>query len=295
MQQTKKKICFIAILGRPNVGKSSLMNQIVNYNVSIVTNTPQTTRDQIAAIYNDEEYQLIFIDTPGIHKPLNKLGEALNKNALQTISETDLVLFLTPADEKLGKGDLYILEQIQKIENKIAVISKIDKINDINLITQKIEDLSHYNFKMITSVSVNKHKSVEDLINILKENAYEDLAYYDDDYITDKSMRFLAKEIIRESAINSLYEELPHSIAVEVSDFEEESEDQINIRAVIYVKKDSQKGMVIGVNGQKIKQIGKLARLKMQQQFDTHVYLELKVKVAKKWVDDEKQLKRFGY
>lgn len=290
-----RKICFATIIGRPNVGKSSLLNKILNFNLSIVTATPQTTRDQITGVYTDNDSQIIFIDTPGIHKPLNKLGDHLNKNALDTVKEVDLVLFLSPADEELGKGDLMILEQLKNAKHKIAVISKIDKINDPTILTNKIEALNEYGFDEIVSESINKPKSIEALIKEIKKYTYEDVEYYDEDYITDKSMRFLAKEIIRESAINALYEELPHSIAVEVVEFNEIDEKHLNIDALIYVKKNSQKGMVIGAKGSKIKEIGRNARLKMQVEFNASVVLNLNVKVAKKWVDDEALIKRFGY
>ncbi|EFF41618.1 GTPase Era [Mycoplasmopsis alligatoris] len=289
------KVCFCTIIGRPNVGKSSLLNAILSYNLSIVTATPQTTRDQIMGVYNEEGYQVIFTDTPGIHKPINKLGDALNKNAYDTLKENDLVIFLSPGDEMLGKGDLMILENIKNIENKIAIVSKIDKIkSQPELLVEKIERLNNYNFKQIISTSTFNDKSISSLIEIIKTFAYEDNAYYDEDFLTDKTMRFLAKEIIRESAINALYEELPHSIAIDIEDFIE-SEDSIEINAYIYVKKDSQKGMVIGEGGKKIKQIGMLARKKISAQFDTKVNLNLSVKVAKKWVDDEKAIKKFGY
>ncbi|ADE19902.1 GTPase Era [Mycoplasma crocodyli] len=289
------KVCFCTILGRPNVGKSSLLNSILSYNLSIVTPTPQTTRDQITGVYNEEGYQIIFTDTPGIHKPINKLGEALNKNAYDTVKNNDLALFLTPADETIGKGDILILDNLKHIKNKVAVITKVDKIKGKpELIEQKLESLKEYGFNKILSTSTQNSKSIDFLISTLKEFTYEDNAYYDQDYLTDKPMRFLAKEIIRESAINSLYDELPHSIAVEIDEFIEQDE-FMEIKATIFVKKDSQKGMVVGVGGKKIKEIGTSSRLKISHQFGCRVILNLNVKVAKKWVDDEKIIKKFGY
>ncbi|WP_338822572.1 GTPase Era [Mycoplasmopsis felifaucium] len=288
------KVCVASIIGRPNVGKSSLVNRIVNYDVAIVSNTPQTTRDQITGVYTDDNYQLIFVDTPGIHKPENLLGEALNKEAFDSINGIDCLLFLTPINEKILQGDKMILERIAKIPNKIAVISKIDLAKNPSEIAEKIKVLTEFGFEKIVSISVNNPRSIQDLKNEIEKFAIESDPLYDEDYITDKTMRFIAKEIIREAAINLLYDELPHSIAVEVQDFIE-SDEHIEINAIIYVKKDSQKGMLIGKNASMIKQIGINARKKMQRQFDSSISLNLKVKVASKWVNDKKILKKFGF
>ncbi|UUD35341.1 GTPase Era [Mycoplasmopsis caviae] len=287
------KVCLASIIGRPNVGKSSLINKIVKYDVAIVTNVPQTTRDQIVGVYNEDDFQLVFVDTPGIHKPLNLLGESLNKSTYESTKEVDCLLFLSPVNEKIGQGDILILNKIKDQENKIAVISKIDLAKNPDEIKEKIEELKRYNFDTILSVSANDDKSVESLIKVIKKYAYDGEPFYDQDYITDKSLRFIAKEIIRESAINLLREELPHSIAVEVLEFIEDED--IKIDAIIYVKKASQKGMVIGKQGQMIKQIGTNARKKMMSQFDAKVQLNLKVKIANKWINDIKILKKFGY
>ncbi|WP_406617196.1 GTPase Era [Mycoplasmopsis adleri] len=288
------KVCVASIIGRPNVGKSSLLNKIVNYDVTIVSSTPQTTRDQITGVYTDDDYQLVFVDTPGIHKPENLLGEALNKEAFDSTKGVDCLLFLSPINEPILQGDTMILEKIAKIPHKIAVISKIDLAKSPEEITNKITELKKYNFDQILSVSVNNPNSIEDLKHEIEKYAVESEPLYDPEYVTDKSMRFIAKEIIRESAINCLYQELPHSIAVEVQDFIED-EDQIEINGIIYVKKDSQKGMLIGKDASMIKKIGTNARKKMQNQFGTKVILHLKVKVADKWVNDKKSLKKFGY
>ncbi|WP_406615507.1 GTPase Era [Mycoplasmopsis hyopharyngis] len=288
------KICFVSILGRPNTGKSSLLNNILGYNVSIVTNVAQTTRDQIVGVYNEEDYQIVFTDTPGIHKPESELGEILNKNAYSSLQETDLVLFLSPANEKIGAGDNLIIDKIKNVKNKIAVITKIDLIKDPKLILQKQEELQKIGFEQIASVSIKNNKSIDSLIKLIKTYSYESVPYYDQEAITDKSMRFIAKEILREAAINELYEELPHSIATEIEQFNE-FQDHIEIHGVIYVKKASQKGMVIGNNGSKIKKIGTDARKSMSAQFGTKVNLFTKVKIANKWNDDKKTLKKFGY
>lgn len=288
------KVCIISILGRPNVGKSSLLNKIIKYDLAIVSNVPQTTRDQIMGVYTENDYQFVFVDTPGIHKPLNLLGESLNKEAFSSINDIDCILFLTPVNEEIKSGDKLILERIANSKNKIAVISKIDLAKSPDDISKKIKSLEEFNFQKIISVSNKNDKSIDSLIEILKEYSYEAPPFYDEDYITDKSMRFMAKEYIRESAINLLTDELPHSIAVEVQDFIEE-EDRITINAVIYVKKDSQKGILIGKGASMIKKIGTNARMKMSHQFNSKVTLNLKVKVSNKWINDKSALKKFGY
>ncbi len=288
------KVCIISILGRPNVGKSSLLNKIIKYDLAIVSNVPQTTRDQIMGVYTENDYQFVFVDTPGIHKPLNLLGESLNKEAFSSINDIDCILFLTPVNEEIKSGDKLILERIANSKNKIAVISKIDLAKSPDDISKKIKSLEEFNFQKIISVSNKNDKSIDSLIEILKEYSYEAPPFYDEDYITDKSMRFMAKEYIRESAINLLTDELPHSIAVEVQDFIEE-EDRITINAIIYVKKDSQKGILIGKGASMIKKIGTNARMKMSHQFNSKVTLNLKIKVSNKWINDKSALKKFGY
>ncbi|MBT1345108.1 GTPase Era [Mycoplasma bovis] len=288
------KVCIISILGRPNAGKSSLLNKIIKYDLAIVSNVPQTTRDQIMGVYTENDYQFVFVDTPGIHKPLNLLGESLNKEAFSSINDIDCILFLTPVNEEIKSGDKLILERIANSKNKIAVISKIDLAKSPDDISKKIKSLEEFNFQKIISVSNKNDKSIDSLIEILKEYSYEAPPFYDEDYITDKSMRFMAKEYIRESAINLLTDELPHSIAVEVQDFIEE-EDRITINAIIYVKKDSQKGILIGKGASMIKKIGTNARMKMSHQFNSKVTLNLKVKVSNKWINDKSALKKFGY
>ncbi|QCZ36643.1 GTPase Era [Mycoplasma nasistruthionis] len=298
------KICFASIVGRPNVGKSSLLNAIVGFNVAIVTDTAQTTRDQITGIYTEGDekdgLQIIFTDTPGIHKPLNKLGEVLNKNAFESLKNIDVVLFLSPADEVIGKGDEMIIDKIKDFPNKIAVISKIDKIKSKpELLLQKIDSLKELGFDNIISTDVKDDKSVYALIDEIAKFSQEGQPQYDLDYVTDKTVRFLAKEIIRESAINALYDELPHSIAVEVNEFNELEQEDGSLRyaidAIIYVKKASQKGMVIGKSAEKIKQIGKTARYKITKELNAPTTLTLKVKVAKKWINDPDALNKFGY
>lgn len=292
------KLCWIGIIGRPNVGKSSLLNEIIDYDLSIVSNKPQTTRDQILGIYNDEKYQWIFLDTPGIHKPLSKLGEELNKRALDTINDVDLILFLQPINEVISKGDLIILEKIKNFKNKIALITKIDLIKEDNdfLLKEKIKILDEYQFKKIFPISIKKRTSIDNLIEEFKKFSYEGQNLYEKDAITDRSELFLAKEIIRSSAIKYLNDELPHSIAVEITKYDiNEKENFRIIEATIFCKKESQKGIIIGKNGSMIKKIGTLSRKTISQKFCTNVNLKLIVKINKNWINNEKTIKKFHY
>lgn len=290
------KVCWVAIIGRPNVGKSTLINKIIKYDLSIISNKPQTTREQILGVYNENNYQLIFLDTPGIHKPHSIFGDFLNKKALDTLKESDLILFLQPIDQKISNGDLFILEKIQNIENKIALITKKDLIKSNLEIDQKIKELEKFNFKYILAISQDDEKSIDSVVEKIKEFSYEDDKLYDDDFITDRSELFISKEIIRFAAIENLNDELPHSISVEIIKYDINPEETFrDIEAIIYCKKDSQKGIIIGKNGSMIKKIGTKARKMISEKFDSKVHLVLSVKVNKDWINNEKQIKKLGY
>ena len=288
------KVCFIAIIGRPNVGKSSLMNTILDYDLSIISPKPQTTRDQILGIYNDQEYQFIFTDTPGIHKAESQFGEVLNDKSYKSLKDVDLVLFLQPADDEILIGDNFVIDKIKNQKNKIAIITKIDKINDPKIIEEKITFFKDNGFKDVIGTSITVSQSIDALIDEIKKYSYESNPFYDVDDITDKSLAFIAKETIREAAINLLKEELPHAIVIEINEYKE-SEEEDEISATIYVQKESQKGILIGAGGKMIKQIGTNARINLVKKFDKNIKLWTKVKVQKNWTNDPKQIKKFGY
>ncbi|MCK5866811.1 MAG: GTPase Era [Mycoplasmataceae bacterium] len=289
------KVGFVAIIGRPNVGKSTLLNTMLDYKVSITSKKPQTTRDQIKGIYNDSESQIIFIDTPGIHKPQQTLGESLNKSSYSSLKDADIILFLSPVDEAIGPGDKLIIEKI-KDKKKVALITKLDKATETEA-GIKARILKENGFDTVIGTSVSSEKSINHLINYLKDNLPEGHQFYGEDDITDKSMRFIAKEIIRESTINRLKDEIPHSIGVIVEEFKEakDEESKNKIRAVIYVERESQKGIVIGTGGRVIKAIGKISTDKLNEQFPNKSRIELKVKVLKKWTNNAKNIKTMGY
>ena len=290
-----KKTCTVLLIGRPNVGKSTLLNKILNYEVAIVSKFAQTTRDQIKGIYNDDEYQLVFLDTPGMHKGQNLLSRRLNQKAIESLKSADLILFLTPANDEFGRGDNYILNLVKETKTPtIIVLTKIDLAKDKSLMNNKIETLKKMGIKDIFGVGFDYDQSYIDLLNEIKKYAIEQEVEFEDDIFTDSSMRFLAKEIIRESALSKLYDELPHSIAVEIDDFKEQ-ENLFKIYATIYVKKESQKGILIGKNASMIKNISIDARQKMQRIFNSRIFLNIGVKVSEDWVNDENKIKKLGY
>ncbi|MBU4692012.1 GTPase Era [Mycoplasma zalophi] len=293
------KVCTIAIIGRPNTGKSTLLNKLIDYDLSIITNVPQTTRDQIKGIYTDDNYQLVFIDTPGIHKAQHVFNEKLNQASYHSLEDVDLVLFLQPANEEIGNGDKFIIKKLENVKHKFAIISKIDLATKEE-IDNKASELLKYKFDTVMGVGFGFDTTYEDILEVIKKEYADNLEdsepYYDPEYLTDLPMRFIAKETIRETAFLNLKEELPHSIAVVIDEFTEQEDGRpYIIRATIFAKKESQKGIIIGANGTMIKKISMLSRKKLENQFSHKIFLEIKVKVNKNWVDKEDQIKKLGY
>ena len=286
------KVGFVTVIGRPNVGKSSLLNEILNYKLSITSSVPQTTRNQIKAIYNDDESQIIFLDTPGIHRPKQKLGETLNKVAFRTIKDADFNLFLSPINEKMGPGDSFIIKNLD-MNKSAAIITKID-LGNIKTADQKVNILKELGFKHIIATSIKKRKSIEDITKFLKNHLKEAKPFYAREDITDVSIKFIAQELIRESAIEKTREEVPHSLAIQIHEFNE-TENKTVIKAIIYVERNSQKGILIGKDGMMIKTIGKASRNKIEKMMETKVHLDLKIKVAKNWTNKQDKIKKMGY
>lgn len=288
------KVGFVALIGRPNVGKSSLLNAVLNYKVAITSDKPQTTRDQIKGIYNDSDSQIIFIDTPGIHKPKKLLGESLNEKSYKSTKDIDIAIFLQPANEEIGTGDKKIINKIANIKT-VAVISKVDKIDKESL-EKKVEQLKSIGFNDVLATSINLRASIDTIISYIKEKLPEGNPFYDREQITDKSMRFLAKEIIRESAINFTRYEIPHSIGVIITDFDESKiPDKYFIEATIFVERDSQKGILVGKHGSMIKKIGTSARKKIAFTFNHKIHLDLRIKVKKNWTSKPEEIIKMGY
>ncbi len=286
---------FISIVGRPNVGKSTLLNRILQEKVAIVSDKPQTTRNNIRGILTRGDVQIIFIDTPGIHKPRTKLGEFMIQSAINSMKEAELILFLTDEGWEKGSGDQHILELFSQIPTpKLLAINKIDRIEPEAFLRIYQEYEKTGLFQGIYGISAKEEKNVDRLVERLLSMMPEGPFYFPPDMVTDHPERFIASEIIREKMLLYLDEELPHGVAVEIESFKEEKK-LIRIGAVIYCEKKSHKGMIIGKNGKKLKGIGKSARIELEAIFGINIYLELWVKIKENWRDNDVLLSGFGY
>ncbi len=286
---------FVGIVGRPNVGKSTLMNALVGEKVAITSGKAQTTRNAIRGIYTDEESQIIFIDTPGIHKPKNKLGTYMTNTAISTFKEVDVIMFLVDDRLSKGPGDKYIVELLKKVNTpKILIINKTDIIGpeEYKQIFDEYEALGLFDSIIGTSALNGVNTSV--CIDTVKPYIKEGPMYFPSDMFTDNPMRFLVSEIIREKTLLYLEDEVPHGIAVEIQQYEEEP-NCTNIGAVIYCERQSHKGIIIGAKGRKLKGIGKAARLELEPLIGTKVFLELWVKVKENWRASDIAISNFGY
>lgn len=300
MKEEKEfKSGFVSILGRTNVGKSTLINALVGEKVAIMTNKPQTTRTTIKAIVNRENSQIIFIDTPGIHKPKSKLGETMIESAYGAMDGVDAVLFIIEAtSEEIGKGDRRILNKLKEINKKtILVINKIDLVKKEQL--AKIIELyaKEYSFEAIVPISAVKNKKTEELLEEIEKLLKIGPAYYDIDEYTDQTGRQLVSEVIREKALKLLDDEVPHGLYVEVEKMEytstKKGEDIYNIEANIFCLRDSHKGIIIGKNGTMLKKIGMYARQDLEKMLGTKINLKTWVKTKKDWLDQDSMVKKF--
>ena len=285
---------FVSFIGRPNAGKSSLLNKIIGRKVAITSNKPQTTRNLIQGVYTDEEAQIIFVDTPGIHKPKHKLGKVLNKQAYFTIDDTDVILYVVDASEKLGNGDKYVIEVLEKTEKPvILLLNKIDKLTHEEIL-KKIEEYKDlYKFKEIIPVCALKKESVNYLLKILKGYLNDNIKYFDDETYTNVDLSFLISEYIREKVLNFTHEEVPHAITC-ITNSIERGKNNISISATIIVDRENLKKIIIGKNGAMLKKIGTSARIDIENLLQEKVYLDLFVKVVKDWRDKEKFLNEIG-
>lgn len=281
---------FVGLIGRPNVGKSTLLNNIIGTKIAITSNVPGTTRNTIQGIYTDGNCQMVFVDTPGIHKPRHKLGKMLNKQAYITTDDVDVILFLVDITEEIGKGDKYIIDILKKCDKPIIlVINKIDRLPKDIILTKIDEYKDLLNFDEIVPISAIKGDNVERLINILKKYLTDNIKYFDDDMITNVSNKFIIGEMVREKILELTSEEVPHSVSTSVEEMKEE-DGVIHIMCDIIVDRDSLKKIIIGKGGNMIKEIGSRARKDIEKLLDKKVYLELYVKTVPKWREKDKFL-----
>ena len=287
---------FVAIIGRPNVGKSTFLNRVIGEKIAIMSDKAQTTRNKIQGIYTRKDAQIVFIDTPGIHKPHSQLGDFMVQSALSTLNEVDAVLFMVNATQKRGKGDDFIIERLKKVHKPIyLVINKIDKIHPDKLLDIITEYKDTLDYKEVYPISALQGNNVPELIDNLVADLPEGPQYYPDDQITDHPERFIAGELIREKVLQLTREEVPHSVAVVVDRIKRETDEKVLVQATIIVERPSQKGIIIGKGGKMLKEIGIRARKDIELMLGDKVYLELWVKVQPNWKDRKADLVAFGY
>jgi GTPase len=288
---------FISIIGRPNVGKSTFLNRVIGQKIAIMSDKPQTTRNKVQGVLTTEDSQLIFIDTPGIHKPKHKLGDFMMKVAQNTLKGVDLILFMVNAEEGFGRGEEFIIEKFQSVKTPIfLIINKIDKIHPDELFAFIESYKEKHSFQEIVPISALEGNNVEHLLTVIKKYLPEGPQYYPADQVTDHPERFIVSELIREKALHLTREEIPHSLAVVIDKMERrQDKDVIHVMATVIVERDSQKGIVIGKQGSMLKEIGKLARVDIENLLGSKVFLELWVKVQKDWRNKMAQLRDYGF
>lgn len=293
---TTHKSGFVAIVGRPNVGKSTLLNRIVGQKIAIMSDKAQTTRNKIQGVYTTADTQMVFIDTPGIHKPKHRLGDFMVEAAYSALREVDAVLFMISADEKRGRGDDFIIERLKNVSSPVfLVINKIDKVHPDKLLGIIEDYTSQMEFAEIVPISAVEGNNVERLMETLITQMPEGPQYFPDDQVTDHPEYFIVSELIREKVLQLTRDEVPHSVAVVIDSMKRDENDKVRILATIIVERDSQKGIVIGKGGKMLKQIGTKARLDIEHLLGDKVFLEVWVKVQKNWRDKQTYLQDYGY
>ena len=284
----------ISIVGRPNVGKSTLLNKILNKKIAITSDKSGTTRNIILGVYNDDDSQIVFVDTPGIHKPKHKLGNILNKKAYAMTNDVDLILFMVDIDKGLGKGDMFVLEKLKQEDAKvILLLNKIDRMKKEDFIKKIDEVKDLYDFMEIIPLSAIKGINTDDLIKTIKKYLPNDFKYYEDDFVTNQPRSLIITERVREKVLHMTTDEIPHSVTCVLEEYEEE-ENIINIGVLIVVDRDNLKKIIIGKNGSMLKKIGTSARIDLEEYFNKKVYLSLYVKTIKSWRDREAFLSELG-
>ena len=287
---------FVSIIGRPNVGKSTLLNRIVGQKVAIMSDVPQTTRNKIQGVVTSNDSQIVFIDTPGIHKPQTRLNDFMLKSAYSTFNEVDLVLFMVNAAEKRGAGDNFILEKLKNLRTpKFLVINKIDQVKPEELLKIIMDYTSDNEFNEVIPISAIQGNNVDEMMVTIKKYMPEGPQFYPDDQVTDHPEYFVVSEFIREKILQLTKEEVPHSVAVVVESMLRNEDDKVHVHATIIVDRASQKGIIIGKGGKMLKEIGVRARRDIEAMLGDKIYLELWVKVQKDWRDKQSYLQDYGY
>lgn len=293
---TEHKSGFVSIIGRPNVGKSTFVNRVIGHKIAIMSDKAQTTRNKIQGVMTRDDAQIIFIDTPGIHKPKHKLGDYMMRVAKNTLSEIDAIMFMVNVNEDIGRGDEYIMEMLKNVKTPIfLVLNKIDLVHPDTLMPKIEQYQSYMDFTDIIPISALEGLNVDHFIDVLKSFLPEGPKYYPDNQISDHPEQFVVSEIIREKILHLTSEEIPHAIGVNVDRMIKEDEDRVRIEATIYVERDSQKGIVIGKGGKKLKVVGKRARRDIEMLLGSKVYLELWVKVQRDWRNKVNFIRQIGY
>lgn len=287
---------FVTLVGRPNVGKSTLLNNIVGQKIAIMSDKPQTTRNKIQGVFTHQDYQIIFIDTPGIHKPKHKLGEYMVKQAQSALGEVDCVLYIYDISQKFGPGEEYILQLLEEVQTPvILVINKIDLVAKEALLPIIQQMSERFSFDEIVPVSAVTGENIERLLDLIKQYLPVGPQYYPEEMVTDQPEQFIMAEIIREKVLQLTREEIPHSVAVKIDNLIQRSQDLVYVGAVIYLERDSQKGIVIGKQGRMLKQIGQLSRQEIENLLGSRIFLDLRVKVKPGWRRREEELRALGY
>lgn len=287
---------FVAVVGRPNVGKSTLINALIDDKIVIVSDKAQTTRNRIVCVYTDEKKQIVFMDTPGIHKPKHKLGEFMVDQAVDSLREVEAVLFVVAANEKRGPGDNFVIEQLRKVNVPVfLIVNKIDTMEKQDLLEAIVSYENSYPFEAVVPISAKEKDNIEEVVNLLEKHLPEGPKYFPDDMITDQPERLIISDIVREKILLQTHDEIPHAIAVDVDEMKTREDGTTYVRATIYVERDSQKGIIIGKQGAMLKTIGRQARGDVECLLATKVFLDLWVKVKKDWRNKSGMLSELGY
>ncbi|NDI33713.1 GTPase Era [Chengkuizengella sediminis] len=287
---------FVSIIGRPNVGKSTFLNQVIGQKIAIMSDKPQTTRNKIQGVYTQEDTQIVFIDTPGIHKPKSKLGRYMLSIVENTLSEVDVILFVVDVEQGIGQGDRYIIEQLKTVRTHvILVLNKIDLVHPEKLLPTITSYKDLYDFAEIVPISAKMGNNIQPLLDQIRKYLPEGPRYYPEDQVTDHPEQFICAELVREKLLEVTREEVPHSIAVQIEQMKKEDNGVVHISALIFVERKSQKGIIIGKHGAVLKEIGRKSRQDMQRLLGSKIFLELWVKVKKDWRNQDVVLKDLGF